>query len=521
MEKKGEKNRSAALTVGVMMVITLSGKILGLLRDRLLTVNYGSGSEANAFLTASRIPRVFFDTVFTSSIAACLIPVMGEVLQKRGKKDALKFAGNFMTVMGIICAAVTLLGVIFADALTYFFADGFDAQTAALCAGLTRIMMPTVFFTGVAFCFVGILQIFDEFNVPAAISLISNVVVIIYYLTLNDKFGVYGLAVAFLVAWAVQALVQMPSLKKKGFRFYPSLSVRNADMDKVWRLLLPSMVSTWVLPIMQTVNSKFGSRLFGGAGVSAIEYSYSLYTVIAGIFVLQVTNYIFPKLSKQNAEGDPVQLRRTLRSTMHTTLFVVIPMTAGLFIMAEPIVAFIYGGGRFDQFSIDITSRALRFISLGMIGYAIQYVLSRAFFAAQSGKEPLFAGIVSIVLDIVLCAVLAPRFDVAGIAIASAASFTANGLFMSVPLQRRGVGYWDREFAIDMLKISLSAVVMGAAAWGTRVLIAGHVGKLLAVCVPTAVGVAVYAVCVLALRVDEARQVTGAIKKKLGKGAPE
>ena len=128
MKEKGEKNRSAALTVGVMMVITLSGKILGLLRDRLLTVNYGSGSEANAFLTASRIPRVFFDTVFTSSIAACLIPVMGEVLQKRGKKDALKFAGNFMTVMGIICAAVTLLGVIFADALTYFFADGFDAR---------------------------------------------------------------------------------------------------------------------------------------------------------------------------------------------------------------------------------------------------------------------------------------------------------------------------------------------------------------------------------------------------------
>ena len=121
-------------TVGVMMVITLAGKILGLVRDRLLTVNYGSGSAANAFLTASRIPRVFFDTVFASAISACLIPVLGEVMETRGKKEAFRFAGNFMTVMGALCAALTVLGMIFAPQLTTLFADGYDSETARLCA---------------------------------------------------------------------------------------------------------------------------------------------------------------------------------------------------------------------------------------------------------------------------------------------------------------------------------------------------------------------------------------------------
>ncbi len=513
-----EKKKSAVWTVGSMMVITLGGKLLGLVRDRMLSVNYGSGMEANAFLTASRIPRVFFDTVFSSAIGACLIPVMGEIMVKRGKKDAMRFAGNFLTVMCLLCALMSVLGAVFAGPLTWLFADGYDEATAALCRELTRIMMPMVLFAGVAYAFVGILQSLDEFNVPAAISLISNIFIILYYFTLNDRFGIYGLAVAFLAAWAIQALVQVPSLVKKGFKFYPSLSLFNEDMRKVFRLLLPVMVSTWVLPINQTVNSRFGSRLFEGAGVAAIEYSFNLYTVIAGIFVVQLANYIFPRLSRESASGDPDKLRKTLGSTVGITLFAVIPMTAGLFVMAGPVVAFIYGGGRFDAFSIEITSRALRWMSLGMIGYAVQFVLSRAYFAGQSGAVPLVAGAVSIGANIALSSLLAPRFDVAGVALASAASFTLNGLILAAPLRRRGMGFTDRKFLVNLAKQVLSALVMALAAYGVLRLLDGRTGKLLTLLVPTAVGVAVYALLVTVLRTDEAGAVFGLIKSKLGKG---
>ncbi len=513
MEKK---KRSAAFTVAVMMVITFGGKLLGLVRDRLLTVNYGSGMEANAFLTASRIPRVFFDTVFSSAIAACLIPVMGEVMEKRGKKEALRFAGNFMTVMALICAVVTVLGVIFAKPLTYFFADGYDAMTAGLCAELTRIMMPTVFFTGIAFSFVGILQSFDEFNVPAAISLVSNIAVILYYLLFNEKFGVFGLAVAFLIAWALQAAVQIPALIKKGFRYYPSLSLTSPDMKKVWKLLLPVMVSTWVLPLNQTINSKFGSRLFDGAGVSAVEYAFNLYTIIVGLFVFQVTNYIFPRLSRESASGDKNALRDTLRSTMHTTLFVVIPLTAGLFTMAGPIVSFIYGGGKFDAFSIEITSRALRWMSLGMVGYTVQYVVARAYFAGQAGAVPLAAGVISIASNAALCALLTPRFDVAGIAVASAASFTINGAVMAIPLKKRGAGFLDRAFLLDMAKLIFAAAVMALSAWGTLKMLEGRAGKLLTLAFPVAVGALVYALLTVIFKIDETRYILDKLRRKTG-----
>lgn len=512
-----EKKKNAVGTVGVMMAITLGGKLLGLIRDRLLTVNYGSSMEANAFLTASRIPRVFFDTVFASAISACLIPVFGEALQKKGREEAMRFAGNFITVMALLCAVVTALGMALAEPLTGLFADGYDAATAELCARLTRLMMPTVFFTGIAFSFVGILQSLDEFNVPAAISLISNAAVIVYYFTLNDRFGITGLAVAFLAAWLLQALVQLPALRKKGFRYHPSLSLRNEGMKKVGRLLLPVMVSTWVLPINQTINSNYGSRLFDGSGVSAVELAYNLYTVIAGVFILSVTNYIFPRLARENADGDSEVLRGTLRSTLSTTLFVVVPLTAGLALMASPVVNFIYGGGEFGDFSVRITSRALSYMSLGMIGYAVQAVLSRAYFAGQSGKVPLIAGGLSILTNLVLCSVLTPRFDVAGIAVASAVSFGVNALVMALPLRRRGLGFFDRAFWLHFIKLLASCAVMAGAVTASLRLIEGHAGKLVTLLVPVCVGGAVYFAASLLFRVEETRAVLGMVKKVLRK----
>ena len=139
MEKTGgqevdtlEKENSAAKTISVMMALTLIGKVLGLYRDRLLAVHYSTGPAANAFFTASRIPRVFFDAVFASAIAGCFIPVFSEYLEKKGRNEALRFAGNFLTIVALLTGGLTLAGMAFPQPLVSLFADYSDPATAAL-----------------------------------------------------------------------------------------------------------------------------------------------------------------------------------------------------------------------------------------------------------------------------------------------------------------------------------------------------------------------------------------------------
>ena len=103
-----ERQDHATRTISIVMIIALVGKVLGLYRDHLLAVYYGTGMAANAFNTASRIPRVFFDAVFASAISACFIPVSVSYThldvykrqeQKRGPQT--RYSDPYSTVMDL------------------------------------------------------------------------------------------------------------------------------------------------------------------------------------------------------------------------------------------------------------------------------------------------------------------------------------------------------------------------------------------------------------------------------------
>ena len=487
-----EDRHSATRTISAVMAITLLGKVMGLYRDHLLAVHYGMGMEANAFYTASRIPRVFFDAVFASAIAACFIPVFSEYLEQKGKKEAYRFAGCFITIIALLTGVLTLAGMAFPQPLVALFADYEDPQTTALAISLTRTMFPTVLFSGVAFSLVGVLQAQDHFTAPALMSALSNLVIIAYFLFLDQSMGIYGLALAYLLGWFLQGMG-------------------------------PVMVSTWVQPINLVINSRFGSRLYGGAGVSAMEYSTNLYLVIAGTFILSITNVIFPKLSRLTAGGQQGDFRDTLRQTVHSSLFFVLPMAAGLMAVARPLVSFLYGGGEFGQGAVEVTASALSWISLGMAGYALQNILSRAYFARQQGRGPLVAGALSIGVNLLLCMALVGPLEIRGLAIASAVSSTVYALLLIVPMEREGQGFLDRALCLDFFKMLAAAAVTGLTAWLLlgwlgSVLPAGKMGELLSLALCAGGGVAVYFGVTLSMGMEEAAMTAALIKRLLKRG---
>jgi len=282
------------------------------------------------------------------------------------------------------------------------------------------------------------------------------------------------------------------------------------------------MVSTWVQPINLTINSRFGSHLYDGAGVSAIEISTNLYLIIAGVFVLSITNVIFPKLSRLTAGEQEGAFQETLNTTMHGCLFFVLPMTAGLMVVAHPLVDFIYGDGQFDAFAVDITAKALFWVSLGMVGYAMQNILSRAYFARQQGRGPLVAGGISILVNLGLCVVLTDTMQVSGLAIASAASSTVYALLLDLPLERKGEGFFNRSFLVEFSKMLLATLVMASCAWGalsaTAGLLGGKLGLLVSMGAAACVGVAVYFLAALVLKLNEALLVVNVAKGVLKRG---
>lgn len=510
------KGKSHIKTVGVIMVITLLGKVLGLVRDMFLGHNFATGMEGAAFQVASRIPRTFFDSIFASAISASFIPVFNSRLETHGKDDAFRLSSSFFTWIGLLTAAMSLLGILFAEPLVGLLADGFDPETAKLCASLLRILFPTVFFTGVAFSLVGVLQSLGQFNIPAALSVASNGIIIVYYLLFCRKFGIYGLCWAFVIGWAAQAVMQMPWLHQNGYRYRPSL--RHPGLRRIFLLMLPVMVSTWIQPVNQLVSTRFATHLFAGAGASAMDYANTLYTMLTGILVLSITNVIFPEMSRLSSEGKQEELGALIAGNIRGMLFLLLPMMAGLMLLSTPLVRLLYEWKSWTAFSTEITARALRFMSLGMVGYGVQNVLSRAFYAEQDGKTPLIAGAVSIGVNLILCVLLSDRLDVAGLSLATAISATAAAVLLLIPTAKRYRSQWDRALWTGLLKMVLATGLMSlfvyGSYWGLSLCLPdGLIGRTLLLGIPAACGVLVYFLAALALKIEELSGVLRRLRK--------
>ena len=189
-----EENKSGGIakTAILMVIVTICSKVLGMLRDVLLANGYGTTSAAVAFDTASRLPILIFDFVIGGVITASFIPVFNELLVKKGKEEALKFANLYVNVILVITLLISVAGVLLASPLVTFLAPDIEAETRVLAVSLSRIMFPMIIFTGLAFSFVGILLSFGKFLLPAVISLVSNLIMVLYFLTLDSRFGISG-----------------------------------------------------------------------------------------------------------------------------------------------------------------------------------------------------------------------------------------------------------------------------------------------------------------------------------------
>lgn len=514
-----QKGNQAVKAVSFMMMITLTGKVLGLVREQFLAANYGLGMEASAFMVASRIPRTFFDAVFASAISASFIPIFNEYLKKKGKDEAFLLANRFITLIATVTVIMMLLGIVFSKEFVWLFANGFDANTAELSASLSRLLFPTILFTAIAFSFVGILQSLDEFNIPAAISVASNAIIILYFIFFNEKFGIYGLTSAFLIGWAMQAFIQIPSLQRKGYWYRPNFHFRDAGLKKIGRLMLPVMISTWVQPINFMINCRFASQLHAGKqGVAALEYANNLYTIIVGVFVLAIANLIFPRLSRISGEEDRLEFGTTVKVTLRSMMFLLVPMMVGMMALSRPLVALIYERGDFGADGTLLTSTALFFFSLGVLGYGVQTILSRAFYANQDGKTPFYSGIVSVVTNAVLCGLLIEPMGLGGLALSAAVSSLVSAAVLMGPAVKRYPEIIDKKLIISIGKMAICAAVMLLFVLGSfRILEprmgTGLLGRIVVLGIPTGIGVVAYMALAFLLGIEEAKMVFSAIAK--------
>lgn len=519
-KEKKQNNGKAAKTIGVMAIIIMLAKVMGLVREMLVANIYGQGMESDMLNTATQIPLLFFDMVLGVAILSTFVPIFNKNLEHKGKGAAMAFANNFAAIVGLIATGAAVLGIIFAEPIVHLMVPGYaeipgkTEQTAALL----RILFPSITFTAMAYIAVGILQSFGEFTVPSLISVVSNGVMIIYLVIFGNKMGLVGVAVSMLIAWIMQLLVQIPHLKKFGYRYKFIMNFKDGDIIEAAKVALPVLISSWVQPFCNVINMSFGSGMGDGA-VSALNWANKIYIIMVGVFAYAITNFIFPKLSRISGEDKGEEFAETTRMSVGYIVYIIAFVCAMFLALSRPIISIVFERGAFDAEASAITGEALFFYSFGMIGYAVCEVLNKSFYALSDGKTPMVTSIIGVMVNLGAAAlfVLVLKMGVGGLALASAVSSIAIALCLGFMINKRRAGVINREFIINTVKILACGGVAFLVAKVTDGFVSGiGTGTLmtfLRLCICGVPSLLVYLALSYVIKVKEACVAAGFVKR--------
>ncbi len=513
-----ESAKKTVKTAGFMIIATLLAKFMGMYRDILFAALYGTSAEAVAYMTASRIPLLFFDIALGSAISSSFIPVFNEFLQKGKKEEAQEFSNSFLNIIFLITTMLCALGILFRSPIVNLLGNGLAEPVKMLSAGLVSVMFPSMVFTALAYSLTGVLQSFGSFNAPAAISLVSNGIMVGYLLIFGNRFGIFGVSVSMLVAWSFQLFVLIPSLIRNKYQYKFSINFKNPGLKKALFLALPILVSSWVQPINTMVNMFLASFIEEGQAVSALEYANKLYIIFVGVLTYAVSNLIFPSISRLAADGNKKQeFGELMRSSISIVLFVLLPIMLVFITEHTEIIRFVYERGAFGPHQTSLTGTALFWYSFGMLGFGLQEMLNKAFYAEQNGKTPMRVSVIGILLNVLLSFLLVRgrNLGIAGLPMAASVAANFIAVTLAVILNRR-YPIFNRAFFKNLLKILVCGAVMCAVIVVLKNVVTvddGFIGRFLALAVPAVAGGVVYLICAALLRTEEFNMVLKLFRK--------
>ena len=482
-------------TVGFMFLMILLSKVLGQGREMLIAQLYGSSSDAAAFYAASALPLNLFDIVFASAVSSAFIPVYNTYLEQKGQEEGDRFASAFINAILIGSILLTGILVFCSSGLISLVAGGLVGDVRQMAIHLTVLLLPIIIFASLAFSFVGLLQSKGEFNIPAVMSLVSNGIVILYLCFLNRYFGVTGLAISLLVGWILQFAIQIPVAIKRGFRYRPIF--KHEGLKTVVKLALPVMVGTWIQPISAIINNAFASGIGNADAIPTLNWANKLYLIVSSVFTVSLTNYVFPRLSKQSVTEDSNAYNQTLRLSFLLIVLVLIPICILMLAFKTPIIEIVYKRGAFTDRDLYLTAGAFFYYSLGIPFYGLLDLLNKAYYARKNMLIPSLTAAGAIVLNLVLSFFLKDIMGSFGLALSTSltAVFMASVLFV---LLNRELRFLVKQDYLAICKLLLYGIIMFPVCTLTYHILpmkASLIGNMIAVGVSALVGLLVYGGC--------------------------
>jgi putative peptidoglycan lipid II flippase len=349
-----------------------------------------------------------------------------------------------------------------------------------------------------------VLNSLKHFAIPAFAPCLLNISIIIFALIFGE--GIKGLALGVLVGGVLQLIVQIPVLYSKGFRLRKPKTLKHPGALEMGRLMLPRLLSSCIYQLNNFVDSIFGSLavIVGEGGVAVLYFSYRIIQFPLGVFSNALSQAILPTFSTQSLEDSQERLKHTLSWGLRAVFLVMLPASIAFMVLGKLMVSSFFGGGRFDSYSIGLTSGTLFYYSLGLFAYGGTKILQSCFFSLKDTVTTAKMAALALVLNIILNVLLMFPLKIAGLALATSISGIITFFMLFMKLRKKIGDFGSQEIFFSFLRILLASLGMGLVCYFTAGIFSN---KFLNLSLSVACGLVSYVILCFIFKVKEMAQL--------------
>lgn len=392
-----EKISSAALIISIASFCSF---LLGLVRDNLLTRNFGVGDELDVYYTAFRIPDFVALVLMMGAISVAIIPIFTQNLLKN-KQKAFDYLSNLLNLATIFLILVCGFLFIFTPNLISVIAPGFSNEKKELTIQLTRVMFLSPILMGVSNIISAVLMVFKRFLITSLAPIFYNLGSIIGILFFVPIFGIWGLSWGIVLGAFLHLAIQIPSLFLIGFVPKKIFNYKDNDFIQTIKLTIPRAIGLTATQINLIITTAIGSSLFAGS-ITIFNLANNLTSPIIGLVAIPFSTAVFPVLSLSFIKKDINEFLDKFYSVFRQILFLIVPISGLSFILRAHLVRIVFGAGRFDWSATKLTAACFGIFAIGLFAQSLIFLLSRTFFAIKNTKIPSLVSILNVLLTPIL-----------------------------------------------------------------------------------------------------------------------
>ena len=236
---------------------SVASGLVGLARGKYIAWVFGAGPQTDAYMAAFRLPDLMNNFLVGGAVSITFVTILNRYRESGDEDEGERLLFTVLNLMVLVLAAASILLMFLAAPFVRWTNPGFPAAQVALCAHMTRILLPAQIFLFAGSVLGATLLVRKQFLYQAVTPILYNLIIIVCGVLLHRRLGVSSLAIGATAGFLFGSLgINAWGAARERIRFRWEIDLHHPGL-RMWLFMTLPLMFGFTLPFLDQYFAGF------------------------------------------------------------------------------------------------------------------------------------------------------------------------------------------------------------------------------------------------------------------------